>query len=392
MRESQACAGTRVRIIHTIPSIAEVSSGPTYSVMRLAAQLVGSGHDLTLACLDRDGHPPTPSWVTRFPGTRFGRRLGFSPAMRRWLRSLPPDPQTIIHNHSLWMMPNVYAGDAARRLRIPYVVSPRGTLQPAAFHSGSMLKRAFWPLVQRPSLAGVRCFHATSESEATQICTMGFGCPIAVIPNGIDLPNLPPDDGHRRKEVLYLGRIHPIKGIDVLLRAWRRLEPVHAEWSLRIVGPDNRGHLDRMQALAAELGVERVRFEGELVGDRKVRAYREASAYVLPSRTENFAMTVAESLACATPAIVSRGAPWQGLGARQCGWWVDAQDDAIGAALHQAMSCEPSVLREMGMRGQEWMRAEFSWEAVGRRMEDLYRWVLSGMPRDGVPSTIVSTP
>ena len=93
-----------------------------------------------------------------------------------------------IHNHRLWMMPNVYPGLVARKHNVPLVISPRGTLSEWAFQHGSVVKRLFWPLVQKPALTATSCFHATAESEYKDIRRMGFRQPVAIIPNGIDIP------------------------------------------------------------------------------------------------------------------------------------------------------------------------------------------------------------
>ena len=113
----------------------------------------------------------------------------------------------------------------------------------------------------------------------------------------------------RRRQLFFLGRIHPIKGINNLLRAWQVVEHRFPDWDLLIVGPDNAGYMDEMQALAAHLRLERVAFGGPLYGEEKLRAYQAASLFVLPTHSENFGMTVAEALAAGTPAIVTQGAP-----------------------------------------------------------------------------------
>jgi glycosyltransferase involved in cell wall biosynthesis len=309
--------------------------------------------------------------------------------MHRWLDACGKQGQgAVFHNHSLWMMPNVYPGQCARRWSIPYVVSPRGTLGPAAFKGGSRLKSAFWTLLQRPSLAAVTCFHATATSEAAEVRSHGFRQPIAVIPNGIDMPEPEFLRTHRAREVLFLGRIHPKKGIDMLLRSWQTLESAFDDWTLRIVGPDNRGHMAEMRSLCGTLGLRRVLFEGELTGDRRLQAYRRASLFVLPTRNENFAMTVAESLAAGTPVVVTKGAPWSGVLEHRCGWWTDIDHESLAAGLAQAMSMPAGTLAEMGANGQAWMASEFSWPEIGDRMLGLYRWLLAGARHDERPEFV----
>ncbi len=367
------------KIVQVVPSVADISSGPTYTVLRLSEQLRDQGNDVTVACLDTRGHRSVPGWVRRFPRLSFDRRLGISPEMHRWLRSLAATDQVpILHNNSLWMMPNVYPGWIARKYRLPYIVSPHGTLGKAAFEGGSRVKLVFWPLVQRPALASVSCFHATAESEAREIRSHGFRQPIAVVPNGVDVPT-EIERGPRAKEVLYLGRIHPKKGIDVLLHAWGRIEDSCPGWSLRIAGPDNGGYLSDMMSLSRSLSIKRASFDGELLGPERDEAYRRASLFVLSTRNENFGMTVAEALSRGTPAIVTTGAPWSGLRTHGCGWWIDQGVDPLARALKEAMALDPGALADMGERGWRWVNEEFSWRSVGRDMEAVYRWVAEGM-------------
>lgn len=376
------------QVVHTIPSIAEVSSGPSYSVVRLCDGLAARGCPLTLAALDSPNHRPAPAYTKLFARGIGPSRLGGSSEMKRWLhREAQAGRIGMLHNHSLWMMPNVYPGKIAARHQIPYVVAPRGTLAKASFERGSRVKRIFWPLMQRPSLSAVTLFHATAESERDDIRRAGFRQPIAVIPNGVDLPPFARIESER-PTVLYLGRIHPSKGIDGLLRAWARLAPQRPEWHLRLVGPDNDGYLGKMQALAAELRLERFRFDGPLTGQAKLDAYGAASVYALPTHAENFGLTVAEALASGTPAIVTKGAPWGGLLANRCGWWIDHSVDALHDALAEATTLPPTELAAMGARGRGWVEREFCWESIADRMLATYEWILAGMPRSSTPSWI----
>src|SRR5690606_27143605 len=143
-----------------------------------------------------------------------------------------------------------------------------------------------------------------------------------------------PLQGSRR--LLFLARIHKKKGVDVLLNAWRRLEERHPDWELTIAGPDDGGYLDGMKQLAAALQLRRVDFTGPVYGERKSTLLQSSDLYVLPTHSENFGMTVAEALAHGVPAIVTKGAPWQGLEDHQCGWWIDLSEDSLAACLDQA--------------------------------------------------------
>jgi glycosyltransferase involved in cell wall biosynthesis len=300
--------------------------------------------------------------------------------MARWLDGdVRSGRVALLHNHSLWMMANIYPGRVARRHGTPLVVSPRGTLSAWAMQSGSAVKALFWPLVQRPALAATACFHATALSEYEDIRRLGFRQPVAIIPNGIDIPDLPPvGTAKRERTLLFLGRIHPKKGLDLLLPAWRAVQRRFPNWCLRIVGPDNGGYLTTLRQMAQELALERVEFAGPLLGEQKWRAYQEADLFVLPTYSENFGMAVAEALAAGTPAIVSKGAPWAGLEEQKAGWWIDIGVDALVATLDEALALPQVELAAMGQSGRTWMHQDFSWDSIGRKMAATYEWVISG--------------
>ncbi|MEN8131642.1 MAG: glycosyltransferase, partial [Pseudomonadota bacterium] len=226
-----------LRVVHIVPAIAEEASGPSYSVVRLCESLIAQGHDVTLAVLDWSSLPAPPPFLETFPLGMGPRRLGRSPGMARWLaKQATTRSINLIHNHSLWMMPNVYPGQVAKRHSIPLVVSPRGTLSEWAMGSGTIVKRLFWPLVQRPNLAATTCFHSTAESEYEDIRRMGFRQPVAVIPNGIDVPALLPKEKKHARTLLFLGRIHRNKGLDLLLPAWRAVQQRFPDWRLMVAG------------------------------------------------------------------------------------------------------------------------------------------------------------
>jgi glycosyltransferase involved in cell wall biosynthesis len=368
-----------MRVIHVVPAITEEASGPSYSVTRLCESLIATGADVRLAALDWAPMPNPPEYLKSFPLGWGPRRLGVAPRMRRWLETEAASGQIdIIHNHGLWMMPNVYSGRACRNGNCRLMVSPRGTVSRWAFGRNRLQKEIFWRLLQRPAVAGAACFHATAESEFDDIRQLGFKQPVCILPNGIDLPPLEQNPNGGRRQLLFLGRIHPVKGVDVLLRAWQAVEHRFPDWELHVAGPDDGGYLAAMQALAAQLRLERLVFRGPLFGDEKWRAYRQASLFVLPTHSENFGMTVAEALAAGTPAIVTKGAPWAGLAEQGAGWWIEIGIDPLVASFEQALAASPQRLGEMGRAGHEWMKRDFSWDRIGAQFLATYLWLING--------------
>lgn len=368
-----------MRVIHVIPAITEEAAGPSYSVPRLCESLIGTGVDVQLAALDWATMPARLPYLKTFPLGLGPRRLGFSPKMRHWLRQEATSGRVeIVHNHSLWMMPNVYPGAAVSDSRCRLVVAPRGTLSMHAMGINALQKNIFWRLLQAHALRAAACFHATAESEYEDIRRLGFRQPVCILPNGIDVPPMVQAPNTGRRQLLFLGRIHPIKGIDNLLRAWQSVEHQFPEWDLVVAGPDNGGYLAQMQALTEKLQLKRIMFRGALYGDQKLQAYRDASLYVLPTHSENFGMTVAEALAAGTPAIVTKGAPWGELEKQGAGWWIDIGVEPLVACLEHALASPPTRHAEMGRAGREWMLRDYSWEGIGVQLAEVYRWLLDG--------------
>jgi glycosyltransferase involved in cell wall biosynthesis len=332
--------------------------------------------EVTVCALDPPSAEAAPGVHLRF--FRYydpGRRFGFSPALSREIKARA-GRSAIIHNHGLWMYPNMVAGRRIAGAHAKLVHSPRGMLSPWALNYSRRKKRLAWWCGQRHSLRAAHCLHATAESEAEDIRRVGLLQPIAVIPNGIDLPAIadrgPPRDVRR---LLFLSRIHPKKGVDSLLRVWRRVQREAPAWELVIAGPDERGHLEAMRRLANELGLERVSFPGPVFGEHKSALYSGSELFILPTHSENFGLVVAEALAHGVPVITTRNAPWQDLAAHRCGWWVADEDEALLRALREAVALPPPELRAMGERGRIWMERDFGWDNVARQMIGVYAWL-----------------
>jgi glycosyltransferase involved in cell wall biosynthesis len=278
-------------------------------------------------------------------------------------------------------MPNVYAGWIAKNPNVRLVVSPRGMLSEWALNYHRWRKRAAWWLLgQRHLLARADAFHATAESEAEEIRALGYRQPVYVIPNGIEIPERPspPPVSRSRRRLVFLSRIHPKKGVDLLLQAWQALHPQFRDWDLVIAGPDNDRHLEEMRRLAKELGLQRVSFPGPVYAQAKRDLFLSADLFVLPTRSENFGMVIAEALGHGTPVVTTKGAPWHELVTRRCGWWVDVGAVELAAALREAMVLSVQERRAMGERGRTWMSGFFSWSRQTDALEQCYRDLAAG--------------
>lgn len=252
-------------------------------------------------------------------------------------------------------------------------------LEPWALEYRRWKKLPVWWLWQRSAIEDAAVLHCTSEAEAQSLRRLGLGNPVAVVPNGVDVPALQHgncrSDGYR--SVGCIARLHPIKGLPLLLEAWASLRP--AGWRLRIAGPDKCGHEEELRAQAQTLGIaDSVEFRGPVYGQDKWEFLRSAGLFVLPSYSENFGVAVAEALACGVPVITTKGTPWGGLEQAGCGWWVEVGAEPLAAALEEAMRLTDAQRCAMGERGRRLVQEKFSWPEIARQMKEVYEWVLGG--------------
>jgi glycosyltransferase involved in cell wall biosynthesis len=368
-----------MKVLQVVPRIADQSSGPSYSVKRLCEALQQAGAEVALHVLEPLPQDLPQGAMQAYPTGRFpgAWRLGWSPAMRQGLLEAARGAD-VIHNHSLWMMPNIYCHEAARVNGTKLVFSPRGTLSVWARRRSRLRKQVVWRLGQKAALFGADCLHATSEREAEDIRRIGLQKPVVTLPNGVDIPELSTKPVGRDKslKLLFLSRIHPAKNVARLLKVWATLEPRYPDWHLDIAGPLIGSYPQRMQKLAEDLGLQRVNFLGEVKGAGKSAVLARADLFVLPTHSENFGLAVAESLAHGTPVIVTRGAPWAGVEQHGCGWWIEPGAEALEAALGRAMSGTGTELAAMGAQGRAWMEREFSWPRIGEQMLGAYAALL----------------
>lgn len=285
-------------------------------------------------------------------------------------------------------MTNHQIAKAAASHQIPRIVSPRGMLEPWAMRYRRWKKSLAWLLYQRRDLASAAALHATSETEANSIRNFKLGREVFVVPNGVTLPqNMPKvreasapnanqTSSPEARIAVFLSRVHPKKGLPLLVEAWSRVRP--EGWKMHVIGPDECGHRGEIESLARRLKLEESwHFFDSVEGNEKWRRLSEAELMILPTYSENFGNVIAESLAVATPVITTTGTPWQGLEQRQCGWWVSPNSDQLEHALRAATSTSKEELQKMGIRGQEWINAEFSWDRIAAQMVEIYKSLLS---------------
>lgn len=374
-----------LRAVHTTADLADTSGGPSRSAARLCDALARHGIEIEIVTSPTDGpevlpreetvrvhRAPAPSWTGAF-----GWPTAFGDAVSEAARG----PRTVVHDSGLWLPSNGAAAHAARRAGAPLVVSLKGMASRWALRHHKAKKQAAWWVYQRRALALASVFQATSEEELRDAHRLGLGKPVALVPHGVEMPpdpTVPARRGGRR--ALFLSRIHPKKGIPMLLEAWRRVAP--EGWELVLAGPDEGGHRAEMEALTSKLGLsESVRFAGPLPDHEKWSAYCAADLFILPTHSENFGIVVAEAMAAGVPVITTKGAPWEVLERERCGWWTDISVDAIEHAVREAVGLTESERRAAGQRGRDYVVEHLSWDRAAEAIASVYAWLLGAGPR-----------
>jgi glycosyltransferase involved in cell wall biosynthesis len=368
------------------------AGGLWISVPRLGRALAERGLDVEIYGLADDC---SETDCVRWDGPRlrlhdvFGSEaFGYAP---RLPRSLHHRRASLLHANGLWMYPSLASFRWSRRARRPYLISPRGMLDPWAVSNAAWKKRLVGWWFENAHLAGAACLHALTEAEARAIRAYGLSNPICVVPNGIDLPDAtgraPPgwagDVGKDRKIMLFLGRLHPKKGLANLLAAWQDVQPTAGAqgWILVIAGWDQDRHeqqLKRMPA-AQELGAT-LRFVGPQFGDAKAASFAGADAFVLPSLSEGLPLAVLEAWSYGLPVLMTEACNLPEGFAAGAALPLGTDRAGIAAGLRRLFALSDAERRDIGARGRALVRERFTWGSVGGQMTAVYDWVLGGGP------------
>ncbi len=374
------------KVANVISAFNSKSGGPPRTVSLIAA--AGRGHwraDLfttdyresaadTLLLSDFPGHVNVlPSRARGVLGGLF-MLTGISRAYRtQLLRGVAPD---VIHIHGMWSPYLAAFAKTAIENRIPYVVAPHGMLEPWSLTVRAVRKSFALGSYQGRLLAQATAIHATSNMEAENLRRLNIGqVPIFVVPNAVEEPaHCGVEDGaapSREKVLLFLSRLHEKKGLDILLHAWNEIRP--AGWRLLIVGSGEQKYVERLKQFCSSHDLSDVEFRSHVEGKARELVFASASAFILPTYSENFGNVVAEALMRGLPVITTTGTPWSEIVDQQCGWYIQPTLSELKQALAEATTTDARTLQQMGARGRIYAAANFTLPVVRQALLKLYR-------------------
>ena len=374
-----------LEILHVVSSIDKTTGGPAESITSLLFGLIKHTKYSVKLITSASNNPvmgkfqPDHKVVVFLQTGCLGSFSNFNYADK----SIIP---VILHGHGLWELPIHQMANRSRNAKIPYIISPHGMVEPWALSQGRLKKKIALKLYQKHDLEMADCLHATSEMEAISMRQLGLKNPIAVIPNSIEITSLemPSNKFNKQKnKVLFLSRIHPKKGIENLIAAWKNIpNSIRVDWNLEIVGNGESDYIDELKNIVIENNLDQsVKILDPVFDDRKKEIYQSADIFVLPTFSENFGMVVAEAMSYGIPVITTKGAPWEELETRNAGWWIDIGVEPLTHALINAISTPKLKLVEMGLNGRKLVEDKYSIETVAKQMSELYNWVLKQRPK-----------
>ena len=365
-----------MKILSFVSSLDLSSGGPSRSVPMLVKGLAELGVDITLMTIRSENMN-----IHALEGTTAKLKV-LSPSFSRKeiAKYLADERFELIQIQSVWEMPYHKVILEARKQNIPYIVTPRGMLEPWSLSQKKWKKKLAWWLYQRNDVQKSACVFTTAKMEAEHVSNLGITTCKAVIPNGIETDAYPCKSSVEgvKKQVLFLSRVHVKKGIELLFEAWKRLHSDYVDWQLLVIGNGEAEYIHSLENRVESLGLKDcIKILPPVFGEAKIKVYQESALFCLPSFSENFGMVIAEAMSCGTPVITTTNCPWEILNETDTGWCVDLSVDNLEHALREAMGMDANALYDMGQRASKFIFDNFDYRSVTRKTLRLYEWLLN---------------
>ncbi|MFM6354451.1 MAG: hormogonium polysaccharide biosynthesis glycosyltransferase HpsP [Planktothrix sp.] len=389
-----------MKILQIIPSISLVYGGPSQMVRGLSTALAKLGIDVTILTTNANGdsgqapldvpldQPVNENGyqVRYFPCSPF-RRYKFSLDLLNWLKTHASE-YDLAHIHALFSPVSSAAATVARSQKLPYILRPLGTLDPADLNKKKQLKKLYAALLERPNIAGASAIHFTSHEEARISERFGVKTNDLIIPLGVTLPELTktPEAILSHLEIqpnvpiiLFLSRIEPKKGLDILIPALEKVLATGLNFQFILAGsnPQDPEYETKIkQQIQSSALAEKTIISGFVTGEIKTALLTKADLFVLPSYYENFGIAVAEAMAVGTPVIISKGIYiWEDVETAEAGWVGNGTIDEISSLIETALT-NPQECQRRGLNAQNYALTYYSWDAIAQQMIQAYQGLI----------------
>lgn len=368
-----------MRVLHTIASTARSQGGPTAALEQMLRGLGARGVETSVASIRLPSEKNDP---TSWPGewrvfepvlpTRWRASWGLG----SWLVRHASDFD-VVHVHGIWLFHTLASVWAAALRGTPCVVRPAGSLDEWSLRHKRHKKRIYYELVERRALDRVSAIHVTSAAERSSLEGLGYGSKTFLIPHSVELWQPRPQRSDGDPVFLFVGRLHPVKNIELILESAALLRNAGRRFRLRIAGDGVPDYRDRLRNMASSLGLDdTVEFLGFVSGESKRQAFLTAHAVVLASHQENFGVAVAEAMAAGLPVVVSdKVALARDVAAAGAGFVVRTEEGPSAFAHGMEKLLDPEARAQCGSSAWQLASQSFSAERQAERLVDMYRVV-----------------
>ena len=360
-------------------SIDKRGGGPSRSVPILSKGIAENSYDVTLMAGETEQMNDHMIEGTAVKFVKFDQNC----LVEELERILLEGNFDIVHAQGIWVPIYNKMAKILRKHGIPYIMTPRGALEPWCLEQKKWKKKIAMMLYQKNDLQKAAAILTTADMEARHLRELGLKAPLAVIPNGIDVTEYQcrPEDSlpSVKKQIVFLSRINQKKGIEILINVWEKMKPDYPDWNVVIAGNGEESYIEQLNGVIATKGLsDVVKIIPPIFGEAKHQLYMESSLFVLPTYSENFGMVIAEALACGVPVVTTNGTPWQELNSEGIGWCVDLSEGNIEKAIREALSMPAEQLFAMGQKGSKHVNANYLYTSVAQKNIELYKWIIEG--------------
>lgn len=293
----------------------------------------------------------------------------------------------LIHIHEIWHYPHFSAYKACKFWEKPYIVTIHGALEPWCLNHKKLKKKFYWHVIQRKILQEASGLHAITREEVKNIKKLVNNHKIFLIPNGINVEEFknPPEKEYieylypelkGKKIILFMGRIHPIKGLDLLAKSFGLVLKKRRDVQLVIAGPDSYGYKTKiMRELENSNAIAYTTFTGFLKGKEKLAILNRADIFVLPSYSEGFPISVLEAMVCELPVVITKQCNFYEIEEKGAGKVINISEDELSKVLVELLD-NPELCKEMGKRGKKLVMEKYTWSKVADKMITTYEEIL----------------